>query len=400
MRLLYLAHRIPFPPDKGDKIRSYHEVAHLASRHEVTVATLIDDPADRPHVASLRGIVREVIVSEIGPLAARARTLRALVSRQPLSLAHFHDAKLARVVSERIASRAFDAALVFSSSMVPYVGLPPCLPAVLDLVDVDSAKWRQLGERRRGPMGALYRLESRRLAAFERECAEAFATIVVCTDAESAAAKELLAGTRVRAKIEVIRNGIDTERFAYSEPSDRQPEIVFTGAMDYAANADAACWFHDAIWPAVRRLVPQATFTIVGRNPLRAVRALARMSGVMVTGTVPDVRPHLRRAAVAVAPLRVAQGVQNKILEAIASGLPVVATPEAARGLEPEVRAAISVESEPAAFAAAVVRLLRDEAERVAASRLARQALVARYNWPLSMARLEAVLLAAAANSA
>jgi sugar transferase (PEP-CTERM/EpsH1 system associated) len=401
LRVLYLAHRIPYPPDKGDKIRSYHEVVHLAAHHDVTVATLLDDPADRPHVEALRGLVREVIVAEIRPLASRARMIAALASGRPLSLGHFASPKLLAAVSARIDARAFDAALVFSSSMVPYVGLPPRVPAVLDLVDVDSAKWRQLGDRRGGPIGAIHRLEAKRLAAFERECAAAFPAIVVCTEAEAALAREAFAAVngRARAAIEVVRNGIDAEAFAWSEPAHRLPGIVFTGAMDYAANVDAVTWFHGEIWPAIRRLVPDATFTIVGRNPSKAVRALGRSEGVDVTGTVPDVRPHLGRAAVAVAPLRVAQGVQNKILEAVACGLPVVATPEASRGLEPELRAAIAVESDPGAFASAVVRLLRDAAGRVAVSHLARRALVSCYDWPLSMTRLERILLAAVAKT-
>ncbi len=392
MRVLFLAHRIPFPPDKGDKIRSYHELEHMASRHEVTLATLIDDAADRPHVERLRSMVRELLVEELPRRRARPRALLGLVSGRPLSLEHFRDRRLERAVASRIDAGRFDVALVFSSSMVPYVGLPPRLPAVLDLVDLDSRKWSQVAERARAPLRALFRLEARRLGRFEARCGRHFSRTIVCTNAEAEEARELLDDSAAAERIEVVLNGIDGEAFPFEEPRAREPGVVFTGAMDYIANADAVRYFLDEIWGTVKLEVPEATFTIVGRNPGRDVRALASSPGVRVTGAVPDVRPYLKRASVAVAPMRIAQGIQNKIIEALASGIPVVATPKAARGIENDVLRAIAVEEAPSRFAGAVIDFLRDPERRVNVARLARQLVVSRYNWPLSMSRLEQIL--------
>lgn len=393
MRILYLCHRIPFPPDKGDKIRSYHEIAYLARRHEVDVFTLIDDPADLRHVDALRGLVRHLHVERLHPLPARLVSLLAIFTGRSLSERYFQRRPLRQAVSRAVATRAYELAIVYSSAMAPYLrGFTG--PVALDYVDVDSAKWQAYGEQAgRSPLGWLYRREGQRLRALEAEFAERAALTLVCSPRE---AQELRSFCAPR-NLHTVGNGTDTDYFApAAAPAPAAPYLVFTGAMDYRANVDAVVWFVDEVYPRVRAQCPEAGLRIVGSNPAPAVRRLAERPGVVVTGRVADIRPHLRGAALAVAPLRVARGIQNKVLEALACGIPVVATSAAAQGIEGEPP--LCVADEPAAFAAAVVRLLGDPLRRGELASAGRTFIVERYGWERQLERLSALLSAAASS--
>lgn len=393
MRILFLCHRIPYPPDKGDKIRSYHELDWLAARHEVDLFTLIDDSADRRHVDALRGRVHEVVAIPLCPMRARMRAATALVSGTALTVAHFLEPELARALRERIASRRYDIGFVFSSNMVPLVhGLD--LPLALDFVDVDSAKFESYA--RAAPFWSrwLFALEARRLRALEKMASESAPLTVVCTDRE---AEELRRFARPR-RLEVVRNGTDTE---YFRPGDSPGEsgVVFTGAMDYRANVDAVLWFANEVWPRLRSRHPEAVFTIVGSNPAPAVVALAGRDGISVTGRVPDVRPHLRAAAVAVAPLRVARGIQNKVLEALACAVPVVATTAALGGLSGQPRGVV-VADDPERFADSVSQLLGDRGRRVELGAAGRDYVVEEMRWERGLSALETMLREVASSAA
>jgi sugar transferase (PEP-CTERM/EpsH1 system associated) len=299
-RLLYLVHRIPFPPDKGDKVRSYHVLKHLLERHQVHLGTFIDDPADEAHVPTLRAMCADLHVARLQPRRARLASLAGLASGQALTLRYYRDAGLARWVAHTLATQPIDAAIVFSSSMAQYAVGHAGLAALVDFVDVDSAKWTEYAERHPWPLSWLYRREGRLLLAYERKVAAASARSFFVTANETELFRRL--APECGPRLEPMCNGVDAGFFA-PDPQRVSPfepgelPLVFTGAMDYWPNVDAVSWFVADMLPELRRRHPRVRFHIVGRNPTPAVRALAGPA-VNVTGTVADVRPYLQHAAV------------------------------------------------------------------------------------------------------
>jgi polysaccharide biosynthesis protein PslH len=376
--VLFLAHRVPYPPDRGDKIRSFHVLRHLARRARVHLVAFADDPRDEAAAPALAALCASmtIVPRRVGRVRA---TLRALASGRPASLTAFDHPALRAAAARVLAAHPDAATYVFSGQMAQY--LPDAGPRVVDLVDRDSAKFAAYA---RGPLAWLYAREARLLGAFEAAVADrADATLFV-----SAAEAALLAHPRVR----VVENGIDAVHF---DPGATLPVardgslIVFTGQMDYPPNVDAARWLVMEAWPHVLAAVPDARLAIVGRAPTAAVRALASAT-VEVTGEVADVRPWLAAARVAVAPLRLARGVQNKVLEAMAMALPVVATPAAAEGIDHA--GTIRVADDAATFAATVAALVGDPVAAAALGRAARARVLARYDWLARLAPLDALL--------
>ena len=401
--LLYLVHRIPYPPNKGDKVRSYHILKHLAARHRVFLGTFADDPDDLQHVARLRELCAELRVIELSPRLARLRSVSGFAANEPLSVAYYRNAELARWVDSTLAKEAIDACIVFSSAMAQYVaGADAPRTVLIDFVDVDSAKWAQYANSRWWPLSWVYRREGSRLLAFERAAADRATRAFFVTDAEADLFRRLAPGCVGR--IETIGNGVDTEQYA---PSQALPSpfatgslpVVFTGAMDYWPNVDGVRWFAEEVLPRVLDALPNAHFTIVGMRPTAAVKALAS-ARVTVTGTVPDVRPYLQHAAVVVAPLRVARGIQNKILEAMAMARPVVATDACGAGIDAVNGRHFVTAHDAATMADAVVSLLRDgEAARMMGN-AARARIVARYTWAAQLRLLEEALAPATLSAA
>ncbi|HKJ72016.1 MAG TPA: TIGR03087 family PEP-CTERM/XrtA system glycosyltransferase [Gammaproteobacteria bacterium] len=335
--LVLLVHRIPYPPNKGDKIRSFHLLRHLAERYRVHLGAFVDDPADWAHAGALSELCAEVRLVPLRPRAARLRALGGLATGAPLTLPYYRSGAMRRWLRRTLRATGTRRLVAFSAAMAQYAdeAAPGCT-RVLDLVDVDSDKWRQYGQRRRGPAGWVYRREARRLLAYERRCAAAFDHTVLVSPAEAALFLRL--APEAAGRVRVAGNGVDTDYFAPRPdlpdpyPAGAEP-LVFTGAMDYWANADAVSWFAEAVLPRVRARHPQAAFYVVGTRPGEAVQRLARLPGVRVTGGVPDIRPYLAHARLAVAPMRVARGIQNKVLEAFAMAKPVLATGAALDGL-------------------------------------------------------------------
>ena len=382
--LLFLSHRIPYPPDKGDKIRSFHVLRELAKRHTVHVGTFIDDPADWQHVEALRRLCGgETCVRPLEPRRARLRSLRGLLGDEPLSVAYYRDAQLARWVKDVGIRRPLGGVFAFSSSMCQYASIVPLAgraPRVVDFCDVDSDKWRQYAASHRFPLNVVYRREAALLARLEGRCAGQFDASLVISEAEASLLRAL-AG-RARDRVRVVPNGVDTQFFdpatSYPNPFETSVlPIVFTGAMDYQANVDGVRWFASEVLPGVRQREPRARFVIVGSNPASAVTALAKPQETVVTGRVPDVRPYLAHAAVVVAPLRIARGVQNKVLEAMAMARPVVATENALQGIPEASQAGICVASDPGRMADAVCSVLAGAAAEPRGRECVRQ----HYSW-------------------
>lgn len=400
--ILFLGHRIPYPPNKGDKIRSWNFLAHMAAHHRVHLGCFIDDPADWDHVDVLLDVCQETNFVRLPRSPVRPGNAGALLNGMPITIRHFRRAAMLRWVADICARRPIGTVFVFSSAMAQYLGEHTAAAgmAVVDFVDVDSDKWRQYAERQSGPGSWIYRRESRALLAFERATAERTASSVFVSDNEASLFRSLAPETA--GKVTAIPNGVDTAFFDPALAFDRpfaagERVLVFTGAMDYWANVDAVTWFAESVLPAVRRTLPDASFWIVGANPDPAVRKLADRPGVVVTGRVPDTRPYLAHAAVVVAPLRIARGTQNKVLEAMAMARPVVTTPAAAAGAQACVAGEDLVVAETVeAWSDAIGSLLADGAAAAALGRQARRRVLASYGWQASFDRLDLVLAAAA----
>ena len=391
--LLFLAHRVPVPPNKGDKIRSHHLLKALAKRYRIYLGAFVDDPNDRPHLGSLAELCAEAKVVDLRPRLGRLRSLPGLVRGEPLTLPYYRNADLGRWVRSVTQRHGIRKALVFSSGMAQYLPLIADAEVVIDFVDVDSAKWVEYGTRRRWPLSALYAREGRLLLEFERRVAAHALAACFVTEEEAALFRRL--APECASKTFGVLNGVDSAYFspAHDFPSPYsagERAVVFTGAMDYWPNIDAVCWFAQDILPLVRAQEPATRFYIVGMNPSPAVRDLAGES-VVVTGRVDDVRPYLRHASVAVAPLRVARGVQNKVLEAMAMAKPVVASDAAAVGISVRQGLDLQVADTPSDFAQAVLELLEPtHAQQL--GQQARRAVLANYDWESNLAAFTRLL--------
>jgi sugar transferase (PEP-CTERM/EpsH1 system associated) len=389
--LLFLAHRIPYPPDRGDKIRSFNELRHLAGLGRVHLACFADDEADAANLAGLRAAIGPALGEahvEVGRKPLLAAGARALLGGRPVSLAAFDSPALRHFVERQLATGRIAAVFAFSGQMAQFVPAECRARFVMDFVDVDSAKFEAYAAGG-GPLAPVHRREGRKLAAFERQVAARADVSLFVSEAEAAVfrARSGLAGADVRA----LQNGVD---LAYYDPDARferlggqGPLIVFTGQMDYAPNVDAVRWFAGEAMP----LLPQARLAIVGRRPDEAVRRLAGPR-VLVTGEVPDVRSWLAAADVVAAPLRIARGVQNKVLEAMAMARPVVASPAAFEGIEAEPGRDLVVAEGAEAQAEAIAGLLADRSRALSLGRAARARMVEAYRWEARLAPLAAIL--------
>jgi sugar transferase (PEP-CTERM/EpsH1 system associated) len=383
MRVLYLCHRIPYPPDKGDKIRAFHHLRAIASRHEVDLFTLADDAADLRHRSKLLDYCGQVTVAQLDRRRARFRALPYLFTSKPLTLPYFYSSELEQEIRLAWRRQSYDRVFVYCSAMAQYSGAMPAAPTIVDFVDMDSDKWTQYSTFTRWPLSAVYRREGLALLEYERQVAERSSCIILTTEREARLARQIT-GTPVH----VIANGVDSEFFQPSGTMPSDPTIGFTGDMSYFPNQEAVTFFARAVLPLIRKSVPKARFLIVGRNPSRGVQKLAEIEGIEVTGFVPDVRALLARMQVSVAPFSIAAGIQNKILEAMAYGVPVVATSKAVRGLLEYTAGAVEIADQVEEMAAKVVRLLREPELARSKGSEGRRRVTAEYRWDLSADRL------------
>lgn len=384
--VLFLAHRAPYPPDRGDKIRSHAVLTWLAQRAHVHLVAFADDPADRIVPEALRATLASATI--VPRRRSRgAAVLGALAGGRSVSVAAFADPAMRAAVRTVLAGQPIDAIYGFSGQMAQY--LPADIRTVMDFVDVDSAKFAGLAATAHGPMRWLMRREARLLGRYECAVAARVDASVFVSAAEAA----LFRAGCAAGPIAVVENGIDTRRFDpaadFARIDRTGPLIVFTGQMDYAPNVEAVTWFTTDILPIVCARHPGARFAVVGRAPTAAVRSLVA-DGIVVTGAVEDVRGWLSAAAVCVAPLKLARGVQNKILEAMAMARPVVATPCAAEGIDHA--GTLTIADGAAAFVDSVSTLLDDPARAEMSGAAARLRVLERYAWSERLAPLAALL--------
>ena len=398
--ILFLGHRIPFPPDRGDKIRSHHVLKALAALAPVHVATFADDAEDHrceAELAALAASYRLVRRRKPLPLAG----IEALARGKPVSLTAFDDGELRRYVRSVLSSRPIDAVYVFSGQMVQYVPADFHGRLVVDLVDVDSAKFDAYAAKGRGPRAWLDRREGRLLRAEEaRIAAHADATLLVSQAEADLLLSRLQPGHAAR--VHAMGNGMDSAGYdpAGTEPEPQMlatgaPRLIFTGQMDYAPNVEAALRAIERILPRVREAFPRASLHIVGRNPVPALQAHHGRDGVAVWGRVADIRPWLHAADIALIPLEIARGVQNKVLEAMAMRLPVVLSPGAATGIDAQGGRDFVVAESDADLARAVIDLAGNADRAAAMGSAARDWIVAHASWEAALARLPGYLTGA-----
>ena len=388
--LLFVSHRFPYPLNKGEKIRAYHLLRHLAPGWRIRLGCLVEDPDDLAHLPVLREICAEVAAFRIDKRVQKLKALARARPGRPLMLDYYRDPGLGRWVAERLP--AADVAYIFSAAMAPYVLDRPASRALrlLDMQDIDSEKWTRYAADAAWPMRAVWAREGRTLLAYERRAAAACAATFFVTKAEASRFAEL--APEVADRLDYVECGVDLGFFSpghvfaspYPGPARR---AVFTGNMDYWPNADAVAWFATEILP---RIAPRPEFWIVGANPGPETRRLAELPGVHVTGRVADVRPYLAHADVSVSPLRIARGIQNKVLEAMAAGRPVVASPGAFQGIRARPGQDLLVADGAAAIAEAVGAVLQGGHPGLGAA--GRAAVEAGYAWPAVLGRLDALL--------
>jgi glycosyltransferase involved in cell wall biosynthesis len=469
--LLFLCHRIPYPPDKGDKIRAWHIFRHLARRFRVHLGCLLDDPDDAARVAELRPLCADLACIRIDPHVQRLKALLRVRPGQPLTLGYFHDARLQRWVDATLARHAIRDIFVYSSAVAHYVMRAPALQddnpkddtiaqatarqdvvRVLDMVDVDSSKWSAYAPTAGWLARAVYAREGRTLLAFERRAAHAFTRSIFVNEAEWRHFVDLAPEARDRTGW--IENGVDLVHFSPTltfadpfppiaappsgprhdrdllplplregvggrgcrqhrtdpsrpetpppalgplrgpSPEDAEkisptPRLVFTGRMDYRPNIDAVTWFARAVLPKLRARVPDLRFAIVGSAPTPEVTELAALPGVIVTGRVPDTRPWLAHASIVLAPLLIARGTQNKVLEGMAMGRPVIATPEAFEGVQAMPERDILLASGVEQTIERIIDVLSGRYPDLGAA--ARRAVELRHDWSVTLAPLDAL---------
>jgi polysaccharide biosynthesis protein PslH len=357
MRILVLTQRLPYAPNRGDRLRVYHMLHHLRRHAEVELVSLVHDDEEASHVDQVRTFVDRVTALCVSSVRSHLRAALALTGRTPLTHAML-DAAGMRAALQRICdSQPPDVVFAYCSSMARFAMEPPLdrIPMVLDFVDVDSRKWQDMAAAASPPKSWIYRREASTLGAFEARAARRAVTSLVVNAREADNARALDPSANVR----VLANGVELERLHPAGPPAAQPRVVFCGVMSYAPNAEGMTWFVEQVWPLVRAARPDATLAVVGPDPSPAFKSLCGADpSITVAGRVADVRDWLWDSALAIAPLRVARGVQNKALEAIAAGLPVVMTEAVAGGLPAEAAHASLVANTPARFAEHVLRLL------------------------------------------
>ncbi|WP_033073688.1 TIGR03087 family PEP-CTERM/XrtA system glycosyltransferase [Sphingopyxis sp. MWB1] len=394
--ILFLVHRAPWPPDRGDRIRSWHMFEALAKLAPVHVAALADNDADAALAREKMQPLCKSLVVEVRKASRPAALARALLRGEPVSNLLFRSKALGAHVEALLSGGEIRHIIAFSGQMAQY--LPGAFDGrvIMDFVDVDSAKFATYAEQdKRQPLNWVHAREARLLGAYEAKVARAVDASLFVSEAEAALFRAR-SGLDA-AKVHAVENGIDTARFDPAQPLEtvgqgEGPLAIFTGQMDYRPNIDAVRWFAGDILPLIRARHPQARFAIVGRAPTDEVRALGALPGVHVTGEVPDVRPWLAAADAVVAPLLLARGIQNKLLEAMAMARPVVASRAAATGIDAVEGTHLRVAEDAAAMAAAVAAIFDDPAAAAQMGRAARERMIARYGWDARLAPLGALL--------
>jgi polysaccharide biosynthesis protein PslH len=388
MKILYVCHRFPYPPKRGGKIRPFNMIKHLSRRHEVTVASLARSQQEAREGA---GIAEHCAAYEVGIVSRPMQALRMgirLPTTTPSSMGYFYSPDLAHKIARRVERANLDLIFVHCSSVAQYVEEVRGIPKILDFGDMDSQKWLEYARYKPFPLSAGYRLEGRKLEREERRLAGSFDLCTATTRAEW----DTLNGYGVDVPTDWFPNGVDANYFAPTGAAYDPDTICFVGRMDYYPNQESMFRFCAGAWPLLRKRRPALKLLIVGADPSAPVRRLGELGGVTVTGSVPDVRPYVQKSALMVAPLNIARGTQNKILESMAMGVPVVSSRIAAGGVDAVAGEHLLVASTPQEYTDAILRVLNDPSERERLSQAGRKRMLTHHAWNASMQRLDEII--------
>jgi sugar transferase (PEP-CTERM/EpsH1 system associated) len=393
-QVLFLAQRVPYPPDRGDRITTWNILrAFLERGDRVRVLAFAENDADVEAIQELERRGCEIIAPRISPTWRRRLSARHLLGKQPITLPYFRHPELDQAMARWVHETRPDLVFGYSSSMGQYIlrQLPALegVPKVMQFAELDSDKWRQYAASS-GALGRwVYGREARLLLEFERELARQMDLNFVVSDIE----RELFEREIPGAPCAVLTNGVDLEAFRPAEEDAREPHtLIFTGVMDYRPNLDSVQRFVQGIWPALREEWPDARFLVVGKNVPPELKSLHGKDGIETSGWVPSTLPWFDRASIAVVPMRIARGVQNKVLESMACGLPTVVSPKAFEGIDAIDREEILVADTDADFIREIQQLLREPEQARQLGQKARQAMEQRYSWSAIHERLEELI--------
>lgn len=391
MKILFVCHRLPFPPKRGGKIRPFNIIRHLTeSGHSVTVGSLARSPEELAEGQALKEYCDKLFVGQINPAAAVAHMVARLPTLMPSSMGNFYSRSLHREIREELQQTRYDLIFVHCSSAAQYIRSATGTPSILDFGDMDSQKWLDYSTFRRFPLSTGYWLEGTKLCREERRLARRFDLSTCTTKAEV----ETLRGFAAARQTDWFPNGVDAEYFSPTDDPYDPDQICFIGRMDYYPNQQAMLYFCSDVLQVIRAQRPATKLIIIGAEPSAAIRNLAEKPGVSVTGTVPDVRDYVRASALSVAPLAIARGTQNKILESMAMGVPVVCSKNAAGGVDAVPGQHLLVAESPDQYADNIIRLLESADKRRDLSIAARQRVLSSHSWPASMMKLDAIISA------
>ena len=387
--ILFLAHRVPYPLDKGERIRVFHALKFLSRRAEIHLACLADEPVSEDSLAQLRAVCRQVAVVQNNGASRWMRAAGSILVGRTATEGAFHSPALIDLLRRWTDEKQFHAVMVSSSGMVPYWSLPKLreLPAVVDLIDVDSQKWFDYAAASRFPNSWLYRTEGRRLRRLEQRLPASTRAVTLVSKAETQLYRSFCHPGTVR----TIPCGVDLDYFRPA-PDSAIPLCVFVGALNYRPNVDGVRSFCREVWPEIRRRRADARLRLVGRRPTRAVRALGRLPGVEVVGQVADIRPHLAESALAIVPLQIARGVQTKVIEAMAMGKSVVASAPSLIGLDAQAGTDLLVAQNATEWAETVLRVLNKARLRKALGAAARRYVENHHRWEICLGPLAEIL--------
>lgn len=382
MEILFLSHRFPYPPTRGDKIRSFNMVRHLhESGHKVTVASLARTAEEAADCQGIRDYCDEHVICEVRNPVQAVRMGFRLFTSEPSSMGFFYSSKLQKEVNRLLSEKNFDLIVVFSSTAAQYVSHVTDIPKFLDFCDMDSQKWLAYSAFKKWPVSMGYRLEGGKLEREEKKLCKQFDLCSCATDFEV----DTLEGYGTGVASAFFPNGVDFDFFTPGDGDYPRHSISFVGRMDYFPNEECVLSFCEQVFPQLQAKYPDVTFTVIGACPPSNIMALNDMPGVTVTGTVDDIRTYVRNSAVMVTPLEIARGTQNKILEGMAMGVPVISSRTAARGVDAVVGEHILAATTPDEYVAHISRLFDDEAERDRLAKAGRERVTSHHNWPRAM---------------
>ncbi|MBI1760907.1 MAG: TIGR03087 family PEP-CTERM/XrtA system glycosyltransferase [Acidobacteria bacterium] len=389
LNILYICHRFPFPPKRGGKIRPFNMIRHLSERgHGVTVCSLARSDGEAHEGAGIAPYCARYAMARVHAPQQTARMVGRLFTPGPSSMGYFYAPALKRTIDELLASQHFDLIFVHCSSVAPYVTHVRHIPKLLDFGDMDSQKWLEYARYKPFPLALGYWLEGVKLQHAEKQLAAQFDLCTVTTRAEL----ETLERFGTASDCAWFPNGVDAEYFQPDGTAYDPDVLSFIGRMDYYPNQECMLRFCAQTWPHIRAQRPNARLLIVGAEPAPAIRKLGELPGIEVTGSVPDVRPYVLRSAAMIAPLSIARGTQNKILEALALGVPVITSAVAVKGVDAEPEQHLLVGNAPEEYAQAALRLMNNADERARLAAAGRARMLSHHNWTASLERMESLV--------